>query len=533
MSETIKQTPAFNELDLRSQVDYIIEKRTPEPELVIYEPTIDFLDREGELSREERGKVIALGDRTAISYEQLKKVVIDDREKRSLEVDGQEMDRTASFYLMFTLAARSSKEIAHTSILEQINAGPNEFGGDPPIIIEGISVLSALRDICRERHFGFEAFSSRGGIFPEGYWRIPTELKDTKTGEDLESINQENYEIYLELTRKGIEYNLTTTERKEDEKLWQWQWRVLNLALDDSRQVTNGTYLNHLSMHPNSSLSLREAIVKLSSAELPETTEVAGQLRGLASGGLPTLMKYTEASPFTESLSEKRREIINNMRIQPYESRRGVEGASKFLGAEATPYSEWKFLAAILAKQQGMSYPHVLDQIYRESPEKISHAIENVFEGIGLHDKPPEELEMIQVVANYEMPVGAIYELIRHRLATHIVSGFTPDNGYTIPEVYSRLGVEDDYRKAIENSERQYDLVSSLGPAYERIYGPYFVTRAHLQPVTVRMSGADLFHFLKIRASSAAHPDLSTPAFGLENFLRETEQHIFSHLVKK
>jgi hypothetical protein len=62
---------------------------------------------------------------------------------------------------------------------------------------------------------------------------------------------------------------------------------------------------------------------------------------------------------------------------------------------------------------------------------------------------------------------------------------------------------------------------------------PYFVSRAHLQPVTIRMSGADSFHFLKLRASEAAHPDIKNPAFGLEKFLREESGELYRYLVKK
>ena len=532
-AEKVAGIPKFSELDLQGRVDFIMRERTPSPEEVLYEPTIEFLDSEGELTREEKGKVIAMGDRTAISYPNLKQVVIADRERGTEVIEEEEVGRTASFYLKFTLAARSSRKIAHTSILEQVNPGPEEFGGDAPITIEGVSILTALRDICRERHFGFEAFSSRGGVFPENYWRIPGELASTRIGPELEAINEENYVIYLELTRKGLGHYIEVTERREGEKLWEWKWRVLNLALDDSRQVTNGTYLNHLSMHPNSALSLREALVRFSSAELPETREIADKLRELAEGGLPTLMKYTEASPFTQSLPQKRREIISDLAIEQPASRRGEIGESRFLGAAIPPFAARVFLASFLAKEQGMSYQHVASNLYGVSNEMVSESIERIFAGISLHDKPPEELEMIQVTADYEMSVGAIYELIRHRLATHLVSGFTPDNGFTVPSVYYDLGVEKDYIRAIELVERQYDLVSELGPEYERVFGPYFVARGHLQPVTVRMSGADIFHFIKIRAQEAAHPDIGTPALGVEQFLRDTEPILFGHIVKK
>jgi hypothetical protein len=243
MSERQREKLSFEDLPPAEQAASIIRERTPKKEEVIYEPTVEFLDVEGRLTREEKGKVIAMGDRTAISYKKLTEIVL-----------GQDAEEIENFYLQYALAARSSDEIAHTSILEQVNPGISEMGGDSPIILEGVTILSALRDVCSLRHFGFEAFSSRGGVFPEGYWRIPSELVATNIGDELETINQTVYGIYLELTEKAIEYYLQRTEKKDDEKWWQYKWRVLNLALDDSRQVTNGTFLNHLSMHPNSAL---------------------------------------------------------------------------------------------------------------------------------------------------------------------------------------------------------------------------------------------------------------------------------------
>ena len=58
MRERISSKPKFSELDLQGKVDYIMAERTPSPEEVIYEPVVEFLDQEGDLTREERGKVI-------------------------------------------------------------------------------------------------------------------------------------------------------------------------------------------------------------------------------------------------------------------------------------------------------------------------------------------------------------------------------------------------------------------------------------------------------------------------------------------
>ena len=533
MSERISSKPKFSELDLQGKVDYIMSERTPSPEEVIYEPVVEFLDQEGDLTREERGKVIALGDRTAISYRNLKQRVIEEREKGTVVVDEEEVDRTASFYLMYTLAARSSKEIAHTSILEQVNVGPDQLGGDPPIVVEGVSILSALRDVCSLRHFGFEAFSSRGGIFPEGYWRIPQELIDAGVGQKLNLINQDIYHIYLHLTRKGIQHYLQTTQKKEGEKSWEWQWRILNLSLDDARQVTNGTFLNHFSMHANSALSLREALVKLSSAELPETRAIADRLRSLAEAGLPTLMRYTESSPYTQGLSQKRQEI--NDELWPLLEQRKPRGfpVSRLKRVSITPDADKLFLAAFVANGGDLSFTEAQTVVKNLTKEKTASLMERIFAEMTLHDKPPEELELIQIVAEHEMSLGAIYEAIRHRLTTKILGGLTPYRDYTTPRIYQELGLENEYDLAMDLNQRGYEIVSNLGDSFRETFAPYYVARGHIIPFTMRISGYDIFHYLKVRASGSAHPDISGPAFELDDHLKSHDDLIFRHLVRK
>ncbi|MCJ7805667.1 hypothetical protein MUP46_03435 [Patescibacteria group bacterium] len=512
------------EVNIALQAESIMKERTPSPEQVIYEPTIEFLDAGGLLTREERGRVIAMGDRTAISYRNLSEQVLKDREKP---------EKTSDFYLMYALAARSSNEIAHTSILEQINVGPEQFGGDPPIVMEGISILSGLRDVCSLRHFGFEAFSSRGGIFPEGYWRIPAQLGATPIGNELALMNREIYAIYLDLTKRGVEHFLQTLKPNEGETLPRFRWRVLSHSLDEARQVTNGTFLNHLSMHPNSALALREAIVQLASSEFPEAREIADRLRILAQKGLPTLMRHTELSEYQMGLAEKRRKIAEHLGLTKKDANNAkVAEKSMMLGAKATDNSEEVFLAAFLADGGDVSLAEAYIKVKELSPEEKASHIAEIFAGIGLHDKPPRQLEMIRITGMFEMSLGAIYEAIRHRLLTHLVSRLTIRRGHTTPELYHKLGITDEYEEGINLNEKQYRLVESLGPSYD-IFKDYFVARGHIIPYTFKISGLDVFHFLKVRASNGAHPDISGPAFELESLLRMNHPAVFNHLVKK
>ncbi len=507
----------FEELPLADKVNFIIEERTPKQEQVIYNSTINFLDPHCDLTREERARVIAMGDRTAISYNNLALKILEGRGNP---------EATADFFLAYTLSARSSNEISHTSILEQVNAGWGENTGDSPIIMEGVSVLSGLRDICSLRHFGFEAFSSRGGIFPVDYWRVPKELGSKQA--ELEAINRKVYEVYSHLTKKGLEHYLLTLKQTEGEKGWQFRWRVLNHALDDARQVTNQSFLNHLAMHPNSALSLREGIAKLGASDLPETVKISNTLRDLAERGLPTLMKYTEPSSFEISLEQKRQGILKELSL---ENGQFVIDKVGLINVKVTENAERIFLSAFLANGSKLSVRQIHDSLKSRPDEKVGDMIQTIFSGFGLHDKPPKELEMIQVVGNFNISIGAFYELVRHRLATFIVGDFDSST-HTTPKVYEELRLSSDYEYGISLNKKARDIIRKLGPGYSSFI-PYFAARADVIPVTMRISAMDVFHLLKLRASGGAHPDIKGPSTELINTLQVQSWPIFRWLIKK
>lgn len=531
MTESIRRQD-FKELPVQDQVKFILRERMPKPEQLVFEPTIEFLDPSRNLSREELGKVIAMGDRTAISYKKLMTQVIEDRNKPDVEIEGETVSATSAFYLQYALAARSGSEIAHSSILEQVNPGPSEFGGDSPIIFEGVSILAALRDVCALDHFGFEAFSSRGALFPENYRRIPKELRETPIGEELKVLNDVVYDNYLEFTREALAYYLKNSAPRDGEKMWQWRWRVLNLALDDSRQLTNGTFLNHFAMHPNSSLSLREAVVELSSSEVPEVVEIANKLRKLGEAGLPTLMRYTEPSAFTQSLASKRASLINSLHINNSDKLKTQPGFPALFAARVTHNADKLFLASFLSRARNVSFPYSLHETDTLSDGEVNEALAKIFEGITLHDKAPEELKIIQVEAHLKTDVGAIFDLLRHRPVLHLISDFTINNGYTIPDSFRKLGLEEKYQNAIRVNERMYERVSKLGERYERVFAPYFVARAHLQDLSMIIDGREAFHLLKIRADEHAHPNVRVPMEQLLKYCRASAQ-VFNFMPTK
>lgn len=528
MTEKLK-TPDRDQT--REEAQRIIKERTPDPEKVIYAETVEYLDPGGELTREEQARVVTAGDRTAESYWSIKDAVIASRAQDPVEIEGELVDATTAFLLRYSLKARGAKEISHDSPLEQVDAGNKPETTNSPIVGEGLLTYPALRFIADLDFFSFEIFSSRGGIYPEGYFRVPQALVEAGLGPTLESINREVYSIYMHLAEKGVEYYLQNLSKQEGEKNWQYKWRVLSHSLDLARQVTNQTFLVHLSIHPNNALAIRQALVQLSSHPLPEVQDFATKLRELARRGIPNLMRYTEASPYREGLPQKRKAITQELGLKPDHPARPEE-KPRFISHQIIDDPERVFLAAFLANEGDLGFEEALIKLRSVPKARLGPFIAKVFEGISLHDKLPQELAMVRMRGNFILSVGAVYEAIRHRLATHIYPRFTIHYGYSVPQLYKEIGLEDVYRRAMSLNERGYRLIEELGSGYE-VFLPYFVGRAHLVPSTIDMSLWDGFHFLKLRADESAHADIRDPMTEFEKFLREDTGSIFRHVVKK
>ena len=195
--------------------------------------------------------------------------------------------------------------------------------------------------------------------------------------------------------------------------------------------------------------------------------------------------------------------------------------------------AERVFLAAFLSNRGNASWQEAFHKLQTMGEGRVNAMITQIFQGMGLHDKPPEELEVIQIHARGLISQGGIYELIRHRPATHIVANFAPRWGFSVPTSFDEMGLRGFYIDTINLSREAWLKVGSLGSRFEEVFGPYFVARGHLVPASIRASGLDAFHIIKLRYSPNAHADVAAVARDLDTLLKQKAPGIFSHVVKK
>jgi len=133
--------------------------------------------------------------------------------------------------------------------------------------------------------------------------------------------------------------------------------------------------------------------------------------------------------------------------------------------------------------------------------------------GLGIHDCLPRIWEFFTAEFQLVLSATAYAQLKRHRICSRLVSVYDPILGVTVPDSISDAGLEDDFRKGLNEAET---VAGSLGMLY-----PYMLTNAHRRRVVLSMNGRELYHFSRLREDDHAQWDIREIAHMMMSSLRD------------
>ena len=77
--------------------------------------------------------------------------------------------------------------------------------------------------------------------------------------------------------------------------------------------------------------------------------------------------------------------------------------------------------------------------------------IRKCVEGMGPHDAPVREFEMVDYTYEYLMDYGAYREFKRHRMQSYIPQSLTTAHGFGVPELLVEAGLKGQFVGAIDD----------------------------------------------------------------------------------
>jgi len=293
--------------------------------------------------------------------------------------------------------------------------------------------------------------------------------------------------------------------------------RIRSQYADVCRFLLPAASLANLGMTANAR-ELENAIRKMGAHPLAEVRQIGEEIKRVAQGEVPTLVKYAEASSYLTSVMrspkspdfDKPRQRESSDSDMPAHRECGEEKVLMGSVVSSTdwcqlvdydPDGETKVLAAALYRFGNMPYAQAL-QTVRSAPElERAQLAESLLGRLSRYDLPLRELEHTCYTFDLVLDQGAYAEFKRHRMMTQTPQALTAWLGYALPRRIAEAGFEVPYRSAMQAAAKTYERMADWNPHV----AAYVVPNAFNRRVLFTMNLREAFAFCQLRAAANAH----------------------------
>jgi thymidylate synthase ThyX len=298
-------------------------------------------------------------------------------------------------------------------------------------------------------------------------------------------------------------------EEGETDRAWKAATRAK--ALDMLRGLLPAGTLTNLGLFGNGR-AFEYLITKLAASELPECRRIALDLHHELSVVIPSFVKRAVDERYGAPAAD--RLASNRSATARMAQRSGQTGTGpSVMLVEHDPDAERKVVAAAL-------FPHS-DAGWNELGGDPGALLETILgDRTNRRQRPPRALEHAQynfeIVANF----AAYRDLHRHRMLTQDRQLLGTGLGYDVPIGLAELGMEKDFRSAIDAAASAHaHLERDAGPALAQ----YVVPLAFRLRWYFRVNLREIYHLCELRTTPQGHPDYRWVA--QEMFKRVSEVH--------
>ena len=390
------------------------------------------------------------------------------------------------------------------------------------LAVENISRL-ACDGLEDNRLASYTEKSSRYQVMEPGYFHVPSELDGHGTlRREYVATCQRLFDIYHQLIDGCMEYLRGAHHKRSRESEAAYNLRLRRIATDGCRSVLPASTLTNVGVTANAR-TLEHAISKLMSAELIEEQEIGADVREQGRSITPTLIKYADVVEYLEQRPERRKELAQSLTPGAYEVRTSAEVRLVHWDGQA----EDKLVAALLYGSAGLDYTEAWDRAQAMTSEEHGRIIDSFLEGLGPHDAPPRELEVVDYTFEILLDYGAYREFRRHRMQTYLPQLLTVAHGVRVPSVIAEAGLETLLAEATNAAEGIFHKIhAEVSPAVAQ----YAVTHAHNRRVLSKINLRECYHLFKLRTSALAHESIREPMQEALRLAKEKHPTLFRYL---
>ncbi|OGD26208.1 MAG: hypothetical protein A2V57_03565 [Candidatus Aminicenantes bacterium RBG_19FT_COMBO_65_30] len=361
--------------------------------------------------------------------------------------------------------------------------------------IIGVSRL-AIEEIERFRLLSFTEKSQRYITLGEDFV-VPEEVRRAGR-EDLfvgtvKAQNALYHKLYARLRPFVFEkYAAAAAEPKNHAVLDGW-------AKEDARYVVSLATEGQLGLTANAR-NLELLIRRFAAKGLEEVRTLNARLYELAKGVAPSIILFTEPSPFDAETYPDLAAAAAGWTIPARRGRRRG-GAPKAVGLAGFPADgDSRVIAALLHAVTRLSYEECLERAAKAGPAARKDIVRRAFKRMEFYDFPLREFEHADLVYDLVVSASCFAQLKRHRMATLTWQRYDPGLGVTVPPSVREVGAEKEFLAAIDRTNETHAVLEKdIGPAAD-----YVLTNAHRRRALLKVNVRELYHISRLREDATA-----------------------------
>ena len=400
------------------------------------------------------------------------------------------------------------------------------------LAMENISRLAcdALED---NRLASYTEKSSRYQLMPVDFFHLPQELKqDQPLARLFNDTCAQLFRDYHRMVDACMNHLRGEIPQREKERDSAYTLRLSRIATDNCRALLPAATLTNVGVTANARV-LEHAVSKLMSSELEEERVLGEEIRGQARMITPTLVKYAERNDYMEA-ARRAQAGLSNRFAQADETRSSPSNGTPSTGEARSQVKllHWdeqaveRLAAALLYRRSHLSYDEIWRRVLDMGPDQRSQIIAESVDGIGPHDAPVREFELVDYTFEFLLDYGAYREFKRHRMQSYIPQPLSTFHGYQVPPLLVEAGLRDQFGGALEPVEIAYNQLNERSPAVAE----YLVTHAHYRRLITRVNLRECYHLFKLRTSKLAHFAIQEPMLEAMKLAVDKHPSLFRHL---
>ena len=397
------------------------------------------------------------------------------------------------------------------------------------LAVENVSRL-ACDTLEDNRLASYTEKSSRYQVMPEDYYYVPEELAGHKAlrNEYVDACSG-LFQSYFRLIDGCIAHLKSANPQNDGERDGAYNLRLRRIATDHCRAVLPAATLTNVGVTANAR-TLEHAIAKLASSELIEEQRLGDAVREQGQLITPTLIKYADKVDYLQRAPGLQMDLARRFGF-PREEPPAVDAVSKERAPEVRLVhwdrkGEEKLAAALLYRHSNLSYDQVWERVKDLGTESRQAIIDECAAGLGPHDAPLREFEVVDYTFEFVLDYGAYREFKRHRMMSYFPQPLTVAHGYGIPPVVAQAGLDSQFEKAVGRAEEAYWKVQEVSP----LAAQYLVTHAHNRRVVSKFNLRECYHLFKMRTSEEAHFAIREPVLEAMRLAVEVQPQFFRGL---